>query len=446
MTTQSGTLPVVTRFAPSPTGFLHAGNYRTAVFAYLFARQQGGKFIVRIEDTDRARFEQKYQDNILESLAWLELEYDEIYIQSQRQDRHRELMQRLVDEGKAYVSDEQAKDGSGIIKHIVRLRNPGEQVTLHDIIRGKITIDTTDLGDFAIGRSINEPLFHFAVVADDADMGVTHVVRGDDHIANTPRQILISRALGYPDFTYAHLPLVFGTDKQKLSKRRGAKALTEYRDEGYLPDAVLNFMVSLGWNQGEGEENEIYSKEQLISIFTLDRVQRSPAVFNPEKLDWFNREYIKMMSSDEQFSEVKKRVEQLPGYTDEILSRALPIIIERVSKWSDIDTLIANGEIGYFWSDPVVDPTMLVWKQDTLESAHIHLKQLCNILQTHTSDWTVDALKSLIMPYAEEHGRGNVLWPLRVALSGREKSPDPFTIMYSVGKDVTLHRIIAIVE
>ncbi len=432
---------IVTRFAPSPTGYLHAGNYRTAVFAYLYARKNNGKFILRIEDTDRARFDQKYQDNILESLSWLGLEYDELYIQSQRHARHTELMQKLVDEDKAYISHEEAKDGSGTVKQIVRFRNPGTIVTFHDIIRGDITVDTTDLGDFVIGRSITEPLFHFAVVVDDSDAGVTHVVRGDDHIANTPRQILIARALGATEFQFAHLPLVFGLDKQKLSKRRGAKALTEYRDEGYLADAVLNFMISMGWNIGEGGEQEIFSKKDLCKVFSLERVQKSPAIFNPEKLDWFNREYIKQLSETDQLDAVRPYVQSLSGFDENIFQKCLPLIIERVTKWSDVQTMVNTNDIQYYFTDPVVSNDLLTAKGTEIGECKKHLTAISELLQSYTGEWNTDSIKSLIMPYADEQGRGAVLWPLRCALSGREKSPDPFTLISVLGSESVFRRI-----
>jgi glutamyl-tRNA synthetase/nondiscriminating glutamyl-tRNA synthetase len=232
---------IVTRFAPSPTGFLHSGTYRTAVFSYLFAKKHNGEFILRIEDTDKERSKKEYEDNIMESLSWLNMSYDKFYRQSENAPRHKEILEKLISEEKAYISREEAKDGSGVIKEIVRFKNPNRVVSFVDAIRGEIKMDTTDLGDFVIAKNIDEPLFHLAVVVDDADEGVTHIIRGDDHISNTPRHILLYEALGFKIPTYAHLPLVLSEDRTKLSKRKGAKAITEYRDQGYRLCGLLQF-------------------------------------------------------------------------------------------------------------------------------------------------------------------------------------------------------------
>jgi glutamyl/glutaminyl-tRNA synthetase len=208
---------VITRFAPSPTGSLHSGAYRTAIFSYLYARKHKGTFVLRIEDTDKERSKKEYEDNILDSLHWLGLEYDVFVRQSDNVTRHQAVLEKLIADGHAYISKEEAKDGSGVIKEIVRFKNPNTDISFDDEIKGTVTMNTTDLGDFVIAKNINEPLFHLAVVVDDFDAGVTHVVRGEDHVSNTPRQILIQRAIGAPTPHYAHLPLVLGIDKQKIS-------------------------------------------------------------------------------------------------------------------------------------------------------------------------------------------------------------------------------------
>ncbi|HEU5114515.1 MAG TPA: glutamate--tRNA ligase family protein, partial [Candidatus Paceibacterota bacterium] len=279
----------VTRFAPSPTGYLHAGNYRTAVFSYLFARQNGGKFILRVEDTDRARSKKEYENNILESLEWLKLPYDEMYRQSERGDIYREYLEKLIAEDKAYVSQEttvhnQEDNAKERRTEVIRFRNPNKRVRFQDLIRGDIEFDTTELGDFVIAKSVTEPIFHFAVVLDDYLMGITHVIRGEDHISNTPRQILIQEALGAPTPIYAHLPLVLAHDRSKLSKRHGAESMTHYRDAGYVPDALLNYMALLGWNPGT--DQEIFDLDGLIKAFDISKVQKGGAIFNEEKLRW----------------------------------------------------------------------------------------------------------------------------------------------------------------
>ena len=223
---------VATRFPPSPTGLLQAGNARTAVFNYLFAKKHGGKFIVRIEDTDRERSKKEYEQNILDTLEWLGFGHDAFYRQSDNAPRHKEVLSMLIEKGSAYVSKETPKE-EGQRAEVIRFKNPNTSVTFTDIIRGDITVDTTDLGDFVIARSLDEPLYHLGVVVDDFDEGVTHVIRGEDHISNTPRQILILQAMGGTIPMYAHLPLVFGSDGKKLSKRTGAKAMTQYRDDGF---------------------------------------------------------------------------------------------------------------------------------------------------------------------------------------------------------------------
>lgn len=425
---------VVTRFAPSPTGNLHSGSYRTAIFSYLYARKYNGTFVLRIEDTDKQRSEKQYEDNILESLNWLSLEHDIFVRQSDNVERHKVVLQKMITEGHAYISKEEAKDGSGVIKEIVRFKNPNIDVSFEDKIKGTISMNTADLGDFVIAKNINEPLFHLAVVIDDFDEGVTHVIRGEDHVSNTPRQILIQRAIGAPTPIYAHLPLVLGEDKQKLSKRKGALAMTEYRDLGYLPEAILNMVSMVGWNPGT--EQELFSKKELIDDFDLSKVQKSPAVFNPEKLDWFNREYIKKLSSADFLNHALKFA---PSWADEsMITKVENLLRERINKFSDVATFLEESE--YLFKNPVIDEGMLVWKNDTLENAKKHISVLNRILED-INDWNIDSVKSAIMPYAEIEGKGNVLWPMRVALSGKEKSPDPFELSFILGKEETLKRL-----
>ncbi len=434
------TKPVITRLAPSPTGLLHLGTYRTAVFAYLYAKKMGGKFIVRIEDTDKARSKDEYKDNILESLAWLSLTYDALYIQSENVQSHTKHLERLIAEDKAYISKEEAKDGSGVIRELVRLRNKGEVVTFMDIIRGEIVTDTTDLGDFVIAKSITEPLFHFAVVVDDHEEGVTHVIRGEDHIANTPRQMLIARALGFPSPEYAHLPLVLSDDRTKLSKRKGALPVTAYRDIGYLPEALLNFMAFIGWNPGG--EREIYTIGELIPLFELEKIHKGGAIFNKEKLAWMNKEHMRLQKVEDQLAAIKS---YLPQYSDEVLQKLLPTIIDRISAYGELGA-IEEQEFRFFIKKPEVTSTLLekiIWKDKDIHEAKRHLMALASIVDTATFS-SAESIKEAIMPYAETEGKGNVLWPFRMTLSGQEKSVDPFTICYVLGKDEILSRIASV--
>ena len=382
-------------------------------------------------------------------MKWLGLEHDVFVRQSDRVARHREALEELIRTGAAYVSKEEAKDGSGVIKEIVRFKNPNEVVTFHDEIRGDVSMDTSDLGDFVIAKNMEEPLFHLAVVVDDFDAGITHVIRGEDHTSNTPRQILIQRALGAPTPIYAHLPLVLGLDKQKLSKRKGALAVSDYRDLGYLSDALFNAATLVGWNPGT--DQEIFSKDELMQIFDLSKVQKAGAVWNPEKLDWFNREYIKNLSKESQLEYIEnfipEEVQSYPLYEGGLLERILPVLIERISKFSDIRVMHEAGELSYFFQEPTYDYSLLIWKKMTGEEHEKKsktgeiLSHVSGLLASVSDYPTVDEVKDAVWSYAEELGRGDVLWPTRVALSGQEKSPDPFTLISIIGRNESISRI-----
>ncbi len=436
---------VITRFAPSPTGLLHGGNYRTAIFSYLFARQHNGQFIVRIEDTDRERSKKEYEENILESLAWLNLEYDALYRQSELVQKHSEALESLIAGGYAYISKEEAKDGSGIIRELVRFKNPGKQVSFDDLIRGRIEIDTTDLGDFVIAKSITEPLFHIAVVVDDALMGVTHIVRGEDHIANTPRQILLYEALGYAIPHYAHLPLVLDESRAKLSKRRGAEPLTYYRDKGYLPQAILNFLALLGWNPGT--EKEIFTKDELMQSFALDRVQKSSGIFNVEKLNWINKEHMKLLTKEEQFRQISnylpRQITELAEFSKEKLMSMNDLLIEHITSFGQIREMGEAGELTFYFAQPSYEKEKLFWKDERDNTMLTQrLTKVCDIIMgIDEKNFGQEIIKNALWEYATNEGRGQVLWPMRYALSGRDKSPDPFQLAQILGKSVTLKRI-----
>ncbi|MDP3661775.1 MAG: glutamate--tRNA ligase family protein [bacterium] len=287
--------PIV-RFAPSPTGPLHIGGARTALFNYIFAKQTGGKFILRIEDTDKERSEKKYEEDILSGLEWLGIKPDEIYKQSERTDLYQKHLDALIKSGAAYVSREAKKDGAeGEIAEVVRFKNPNKRVTFQDMVRGEVSFDTTELKDFVIARSVSEPLYHLAVVVDDFEMKVTHVIRGEDHISNTPRQILIQEALGATRPLYAHLPLILAPDRSKLSKRKHGEAvsLAHYRNMNIAPEAMLNFLALLGWHPSASDASEVLSFDDLVTQFQLQRVQKGGAVLDGNKLNWLNRQYLK---------------------------------------------------------------------------------------------------------------------------------------------------------
>lgn len=427
---------IVTRFAPSPTGLMHLGVYRTAIFSYLYAKKNGGDFVLRIEDTDKERSKKEYEENIIDSLKWLGLKYDKFYRQSEHVNKHKEYLEKMIQAKTAYVSKEVAKDGSGVVKELVRFKNPNIDVTFHDEIKGDVTMNTTDLGDFVIAKNLEEPLFHFAVVVDDFEGGVTHVIRGEDHTSNTPRQILIQRAIGAPTPIYAHLPLVLGTDKLKLSKRRGALSITEYQRLGYLPQAILNGVAFVGWNPGT--EQEIFTHDELVEAFDLTRVQKSPAVFNQEKLDWFNKEHMKMLPVEEL---EKNILDRLPN---ELKNKKLvSIIADRISKWSDIDNMLKRGELDLFYKSPAYEKNKLVYKnsnqENTKKSLELAIKVLANIDEDKFNQENVK--NSLILVAENMSSRGELLHPVRYALSGLDKSPDPFIISEILGKNETLARL-----
>lgn len=424
---------IVTRFAPSPTGFLHMGNYRTAVFAYLFARKNNGTFIVRIEDTDRLRSKKEYEDNILESMKWLGLSYDGFFRQSENLERHTFYLNKLINENKAYISKEEAKDGSGIIKEIVRFRNPNKVVIFDDVVRGKIETDTTDLHDFVIAKSVTEPLFHLAVVVDDYEEGVTHIIRGEDHIPNTPRQMLIQEALGFPHPTYAHLPLVLSPDRTKLSKRKGALPVTNYRDRGYLPSAILNFMALIGFNPGG--EKEIFTLNELVSVFDMSKIHKGGAILNEEKLNWINKEHIRLEPKEEQLEMIKK---YLPSYDEALLKKLQTVIIDRITYYGELASL--EEEFSFFKDSVEPSVEMLIWKNTEKNILVSHLEYILS--KFDSIDFiSSEKIKEIIYPYAEEKGKGEVLWPLRVALSACDKSPDPFTLLFILGKEESTIRI-----
>ncbi len=432
----------VTRFAPSPTGFLHAGNYRTAVFAYLFARHTNGTFVLRIEDTDKTRSEKKYEDNIIESLVWLGLEYDSMHRQSEWVEDHERVLRDFVSRDSAYVSKEKNRDGED--KEIIRFRNPNKEITFTDIVRGDITVDTTDLGDFVIGKSFTEPVFHLANVVDDSLQGVTHVIRGEDHISNTPRQMLIYQALGAHLPKYVHLPLVLAPDRSKLSKRKGARALLEYRDLGYLPEAILNYLSMLGWHPGTDEE--LFSKEQLIERFDLSQVQKSGAIYDETKLHWFNKEHLHLIPDETFKEEVKKHISAGFGEALEKSGRfdqVLPVIRERIGIFHELEEMEREGELGYFVFHPEYKKEGLLWHKNPDEAqTKKHLEKTAEYLSAvPENNWTYNTIKEGIWQYAEKEGRGDVLWPLRFALTGREKSPDPFEVAGILGKDEVISRI-----
>lgn len=422
---------VITRMAPSPTGKFHVGSARTALFSYLYAKHCGGKFILRIEDTDKERSKKEYEENILESFAWLGLQYDGPYRQSERTEIYKKYLQKLLDSGHAYVSKEDSAE-EGKRGEVIRFKNPNTKIKFHDEVLDDIEVDTTDIGDFVIAKDLETPLYHLTVVIDDGLMKVSHVIRAQEHIANTPRQILILEALGFVRPVYAHIPLVLAPDKTKMSKRHGATALLDFRDAGYLPEAVVNFLAFMGWNPGT--EQELFSLDELVKAFSLEKIQKAGAVFNIEKLNWYNREYIKKMDKKKLLTEIKKYL----NWPEDMLERALPTLVERMDKFSD---LADEEEFGFYTKVPKYAAEKLIWKKSDREKTRMHLQKVLEFLENNADFSDPEKIKAAIWDYAESAGRGDVLWPMRVALSGKDKSPDPFTLAYILGRQETLSRI-----
>lgn len=437
---------IVTRIPPSPTGHMHIGTARTALFNYLFAKHHGGHMVFRSEDTDQARSRIEFETEIIAGLKWLDLKWENdqtVFRQSERASVYRIELEKLISAGHAYESTEASKTDPNQLVTVVRLLNPNKVITFHDLIRGDITFDTTELGDVVIARSLDDALYHFTVVVDDEAMGVTHVIRGEDHISNTPRQILIQEALGYQRPAYAHLPLILAPDRSRLSKRHGAVSLAAYRQAGFTKEAVINYLALLGWNPGTNEE--FFTLDELIERFDLNHVQKSGAVFNLTKFKWLNKHYLDQLSPLEFKNYLALEDSPVPETIkadSKITPQLIPLWRERYQTRADCWQALVAGEYNYFFTRPVYETSLLKWKKDsTVNSARPRLQKLINEIIPATDFSSPETIKAGVMPYAEAEGRGEVLWPLRVALSGQEQSPDPFTIASILGREETISRL-----
>ena len=434
------------RFPPSPTGLCHVGTARMAILNYLFARKHDGQIVFRSEDTDKERSKPEFESDIIDSLSWLGLSWDEFYRQSERTENYRAALETLVDQDKAYVSEEESKKEPGTTVHLIRLRNPGSRVTFTDLIRGEITFDTGELGDFAIARAMDDPLYHLAVVVDDAEMNITHVIRGEDHISNTPRQILIQEALGISRPAYAHYPLHLSADRAKLSKRTGDVAVRSYREKGFLAPALLNYLAVLGWTPPSGKE--VLSLKEMIAEFNIEDVHKSGAVFDLEKLRWFNRQYLHLLPLEEFSSQAAAVLrpairERGLSWNDAVAAKLAPIIRERISVWDELRTFAGDGEFDFFFTDPAPQveriPQKGVSKDDTVRHLSVVEKILSEMPEREFDN--PESVKDAVWEYATAEGRAAVLWPLRYALTGLERSPDPFAVLAVIGKEAALRRI-----
>ena len=398
--------------------------------------------LLRFEDTDVERSRAEYEDDILDGLSWLGIKYDnkKVERQSERGETYKKYIEKLIADGYAYISKEKSKQNESEEVEVVRFKNPKKIVSFDDLVRGKVEFDTTELEDFVIARAIDKPLYHLSVVVDDFENEVSHVIRGEDHISNTPRQILIQEAIGAPRPVYAHIPLILAPDRSKLSKRHGAVSLSEYRNMGYLPEAMVNYLALLGFNPGT--DDEIFGMSELIKKFDIKRVQKSGAIFDINKLNWLNKEYLKRKGLDELSKEIGAKIPEISG---DLLMKLVPIILERINKYADIDGMRDNGDIDYYFKNPSYDARNLIWKKSATgkDGVKEKLNGLIKILgEAKDKDFSSsDNVKDLIFEYAEKEGRGDVLWAMRYALSGKEKSPDPFTLAYILGKNETLERL-----
>lgn len=481
------------RFAPSPTGPLHIGGARTALFNYLFAKNPPGggkgKLILRIEDTDAERSEQKWTDEIISELKWLGISWDEgpdigggfgPYKQSQRLDIYEKYLKQLLEEGKAYYCfctaeelenkrQEQMSRGvapkyDGKCAHlpqetvqknltegkesVIRFKISNKKIKFKDLIRQEVEFDAGLLGDIVIAKNLNTPLYHFAVVADDYLMQISHVIRGEEHLSNTPRQILIQEALGFNKLIYVHLPLMLNPDRSKLSKRHGDVALADYHKQGYLPEAVVNFMALLGWNPGT--EKEVFSLSQLAKEFSIENVQKSGAIFNIKRLEFLNGLYIREKP-------IEKLTELCTPYlkdagllvagqvSQEKLQKIIEVSKSRMKKLSEITELS-----DFFFTDKLnYDKSLLKWadmKDEDIKGALL----LCDKIISEIKDWNIQKIEEVLLIGAgefnkekgyPEKNRGFLLWPLRAALSGKQFSPSPFEIADILGKEKTLKHI-----
>ncbi|MBA7577046.1 Glutamate--tRNA ligase [subsurface metagenome] len=483
------TKSVRTRFAPSPTGFPHVGNIRTALFAWLFARHHGGSFIIRIEDTDVARKVEGAVESILNSLRWLGLDWDEgpevggkygPYFQSQRLDKYHEIAQQLISQEDAYYcycspqrleemraeqvrhkqppgydrhcrelsqQERAKKEAEGIIP-VVRFKTPLEgQTRFNDLIWGDVVFENSTIDDFVLLKSDGYPTYHLANIVDDHLMEISHVIRAEEWLSSTPRHVLMYKALGFESPLLAHLPMLLGSDRSKLSKRHGAVSITEYYEQGYLPEAMVNFLALLGWSLDD--RTEILSRQELIDNFSLERVSRTAAIFNRDKLNWMNGVYIRSLTADEFFEAVEpylmmnSAAGQAVISSEEYVRQILPLVQERAK------TLVEVAELAQFFFVEELDyaPSLLIGKNMGQESTTEALKTAQPRLE-QLKVFDAESLEALLRPLAVELGlkTGQLFGALRVAVTGRTAAPPLFQTMAVLGKERCLKRIEAALD
>jgi glutamyl-tRNA synthetase len=469
------------RFAPSPTGYLHIGGARTALFNWLFARRNGGVFVLRIEDTDVERSSEAMIDGILDGLRWLGLDWDEgpmvagphaPYFQSQRQAKYLAAAEKLVADGHAYycyctaeelkarregnpeykyertclrltAEEVRARETSGMPR-AVRFRVPEGTVRVDDIVKGPIDFDASLIEDFVILRSDGHPTYHLSVVSDDVEMAISHVVRGDDHISNTPKQILLYQALGAQLPRFAHVPLILGADKKRLSKRHGATSVMEYANQGYVPEAMVNFLALLGWSPGKGDR-EVFSRDELARIFDLDGISGGNAVFNPEKLDWFNQQHLARLAPQELAVRLKPSFEAAGLWSDDLLGvrhawffAVLELLVPRAKRLPDF-----AAQSAYFFREPQYDGAAVA-KHLRADGMASHLSALADAF-AKLPDFDAVSTEATLRQVAEARGlkAGPLIHAVRVAVTGTTVSPGLFEVLALVGRAKVRERLLA---
>ncbi len=456
-------MSIKTRFAPSPTGYLHVGGARTALFSWLYARKHGGKFVLRIEDTDLERSTRESVNAILEGMSWLGLEYDEgPFYQTERFDRYKEVIRQLLDQGDAYYCfctkeqleqlraeqmekklkpryDGRCRDGAEVedgVEPVIRFKNPKQgSVVIDDLVKGKITINNEELDDLIIARSDGTPTYNLTVLVDDMDMGINYVIRGDDHINNTPRQINILKALGVEPPKYAHVPMILGDDGARLSKRHGAVSVMQYRDDGFLPEALLNYLVRLSWSHGD---QEIFSIDEMINLFEIEDVNVSASSFNTEKLLWLNHHYIMNNDPARVAHYLSWHMGQLgidPSQGPELVE-IVKIQRERCKTLKEM----AQASI-YFYQDFDEYDAKAV-KKNFKADTEVVLQNLLDNFSVQ-SEWNGEQLHQIVLDTAEsmQLKLGKVAQPLRVAVTGGSVSPSIDVTLSLIGREKTLSRL-----
>jgi len=482
---------IKTRFAPSPTGYVHVGNLRTALFAYLFAKKNNGVFALRLEDTDRTRYVEGAEKALFDALDWVGISIDEgvttyengspvykgdasPYVQSERLEIYNEHIQPLLEKGHAYYAFDSKEELDEMRKrqelnkqptryeknsmrnqftlgeeetkklidsgesYVIRMNMPSEGSTeFSDLIRGSVTFQNNEIDDQVLMKADGFPTYHFAVVVDDYLMGVTHVIRGEDWLSSTPKHIQLYKMFGWSIPTFAHLPLLVNEQKAKLSKRHGDVSVEDFKQKGYLPEALVNFVALLGWNPGD--DREIFSLKELEEAFSIEKVGKSASVFNREKLAWFNQQYIRRMSISDLTDMALPHLEAAGFDVSDrtFVEAAVKLEQERMTLVTELPE-----SLKFMFTEVAYEAELLVWKKSTLEDAKAKLAEVKDVLED-IDDYSEQNLNDVIIAWIKdkEYGVGDVLWPMRVALSGQQKSPGPFEIASVLGKAKTIERI-----